>query len=200
MTSSDPKVENIRRANGQGIAVTIEATRYLLTKLDDAEEKVVAANRLLASTENRLSIVRRGIRAAARKSLKRAGAAEERERALIAAVREEITKVIEDLDRARANGTVYTYGNIQTRLRHALSHLLPSTPTEEGKPMSERKDLARDIWESGVTEPDLIAEYLIREGWGKRRQAFTEGIVSTVNAINAMPESPLRSPMRGMIR
>lgn len=37
----------------------------------------------------------------------------------------EITKVIEDLDRARASGTVYTYGNIQTRLRHALSRVLP---------------------------------------------------------------------------
>lgn len=36
----------------------------------------------------------------------------------------EITTVIEDLDRARENGTVYTYGNIQHRLRNALAALL----------------------------------------------------------------------------
>lgn len=28
-----------------------------------------------------------------------------------------------------------------------------------------RKRLAKAIWKSGVTSPDLLAEYLIREGW-----------------------------------
>lgn len=41
--------------------------------------------------------------------------------------------------------------------------------------MSERKDLARDIWKAGVTDPGMLAEWLIREGWGKRREAFTGG-------------------------
>lgn len=36
----------------------------------------------------------------------------------------EVTTVIEDLDRARANGSLYTYGNIQTRLRYALAAML----------------------------------------------------------------------------
>ena len=38
--------------------------------------------------------------------------------ATIEAVGVDIAKVIADLDRARANGTTYTYGNIQERLRH----------------------------------------------------------------------------------
>lgn len=66
--------------------------------------------------------------------------------------------------------------------------------------MSERKDLARDIWKAGVTDPDLLAEWLIREGWGKRREAFTGGIISATNAINAMQVSPLRPMMRGMLQ
>lgn len=66
--------------------------------------------------------------------------------------------------------------------------------------MSEREDLARDIWKSGVTTPDLLAEYLIREGWSKRREAFTAGVVSTVNAVNAINAPLLRPMTRGMIQ
>jgi 4'-phosphopantetheinyl transferase EntD len=63
---------------------------------------------------------------------------------------------------------------------------------------TEREDLARDIWEAGVTDPDLLAAYLIREGWGKRRNAFTAGVVSTVGAINQI-NPPMTLPlMRGM--
>ena len=36
-------------------------------------------------------------------------------------LRVHIESVIDDLNRARANGTVYTYGNIQFRLRQALT-------------------------------------------------------------------------------
>jgi hypothetical protein len=61
---------------------------------------------------------------------------------------------------------------------------------------NEREDLARDIWKAGVTDPDLLAEYLIREGWGKRRNAFTAGIVSTVNSINSIPEQMVRPSIR----
>lgn len=65
---------------------------------------------------------------------------------------------------------------------------------------SEREDLARDIWKSGVTTPDLLAEYLIREGWSKRREAFTAGVVSAVNAVNAINASPLRPLLKPMMR
>lgn len=63
---------------------------------------------------------------------------------------------------------------------------------------SEREDLARDIWKAGVTEPELLAEYLIREGWGKRRAAFAAGVQSTVTAVNQIQEPLLRPMMRGM--
>lgn len=32
----------------------------------------------------------------------------------------EITALIDDLDKARADGTIYTYGNVQERLREML--------------------------------------------------------------------------------
>lgn len=64
--------------------------------------------------------------------------------------------------------------------------------------MSERDDLARDIHKAGVTSPDLLAEYLIREGWGKRREAFTGGVVSALDAVNSINASPVRPMMRGM--
>lgn len=33
--------------------------------------------------------------------------------------------------------------------------------------MSERENLARDIWNCGYTTPDLLAEYLIQRGWAR---------------------------------
>ena len=68
--------------------------------------------------------------------------------------------------------------------------------------MSEREELARDIWKAGVADPDLLAEYLIREGWGKRRDAFTAGVVSTVNAVNQAQQAPslIRPMMRGAMQ
>lgn len=65
--------------------------------------------------------------------------------------------------------------------------------------MTEREDLARDIWKAGVTDPDLLAEYLIREGWGRRRDAFAGGVVSTVNAVNAINVSPIAPMLRPMM-
>lgn len=55
---------------------------------------------------------------------------------------------------------------------------------------AEREELARDIWKSGSTNPELLAEYLIRQGWGKRHPAFFQGVVQTVNAVNAMQAQP----------
>lgn len=37
------------------------------------------------------------------------------------AAHREVEAIITELDRARANGTIYTYGNLQHRLRLALS-------------------------------------------------------------------------------
>jgi chromosome segregation ATPase len=62
------------------------------------------------------------IRAAREASARRD--ANQRER-YAADTRADLEKVIADLDRARANGTVYTYGNIQERLRHTLRALTP---------------------------------------------------------------------------
>ena len=58
-----------------------------------------------------------------------------------------------------------------------------------------REQLARDIHKAGVTSPDLLAEWLIRQGWTKRNEAFITGLVSGVNTINNMDASPLRPMM-----
>lgn len=61
--------------------------------------------------------------------------------------------------------------------------------------MTMREDLARDIWKAGVSDPDLLAEWLIRQGWTKRNDLFMAGVVSGVNAVNNIQASPLRSIM-----
>lgn len=64
--------------------------------------------------------------------------------------------------------------------------------------MNEREELARDIWRSGVTTPDLLAEYLIREGWTKKRPEstiFINGLVAGVNAANDINAQVHRSAM-----
>ena len=68
--------------------------------------------------------------------------------------------------------------------------------------MGEREDLARDIWKAGTADPDSLAEYLIREGWGKRRAAFTAGITSALDAVNSVEfQRPIVRPMtRGMLQ
>lgn len=63
----------------------------------------------------------------------------------------------------------------------------------------EREDLARAIHKAGTTEPDSLAAYLIREGWGKRQEAFTGGVVSAISAVNGIREPMMRPMMRGML-
>ena len=62
-------------------------------------------------------------------------AALESAEAELSQLRNNVESVIDDLNRARANGTVYTYGNIQFRLRHALTQ-------STGKSNSARKLLS----------------------------------------------------------
>jgi len=62
----------------------------------------------------------------------------------------------------------------------------------------ERRALARAIWKAGTAEPDWLAEYLIREGWGLRPTAFQSGVVSTVNSVNAIQLPTMKPLMRGM--
>ena len=47
-----------------------------------------------------------------------------------------------------------------------------------------------------MTDPELLAEWLIRRGWGKRSEAFTGGVISATNAINAIQVSLLRPMVR----
>lgn len=61
---------------------------------------------------------------------------------------------------------------------------------------SERRALARAIWKAGTAEPDLLAEYLIREGWELRATPFQSGVVSTVNSVNAIQLSTMEPLMR----
>lgn len=66
---------------------------------------------------------------------------------------------------------------------------------------SEREILARDIWRAGVTDPDLLAEWLIREGWAKRNTALAAGALSVVSPIHAinppiMNQMPARDSYR----
>jgi hypothetical protein len=60
---------------------------------------------------------------------------------------------------------------------------------------TERRDLARAIHKAGTSDPDSLAEYLIREGWGKRRDAFVGGMVSAIDAVNSVQASALRPLM-----
>jgi hypothetical protein len=55
----------------------------------------------------------------------------------------------------------------------------------------ERRDLARAIHKAGTSDPDSLAEYLIREGWGKRREAVAGGLVSTMNIVQDVTLQPL---------
>ncbi|MCC4906953.1 hypothetical protein [Microbacterium sp. cx-59] len=65
---------------------------------------------------------------------------------------------------------------------------------------SQREALARAIHKAGTTDPDSLAAYLIREGWGKRSDAFAGGVVSAIDAVNAMQASPLRSMVQPLMR
>lgn len=62
----------------------------------------------------------------------------------------------------------------------------------------QREDLARDIHRAGTTDPDSLAEFLLREGWGRRGDAFASGVVSAIDAVNAINASPLRPMLRPM--
>jgi hypothetical protein len=60
---------------------------------------------------------------------------------------------------------------------------------------TERKALARAIHKAGTVDPDSLAEYLIREGWAKRREASGGGLVSTIGAVNIVQDATLQPLM-----
>ena len=59
--------------------------------------------------------------------------------------------------------------------------------------MGMSKRLARAIWKSGVTSPDLLAEYLIREGWRdtEKRPRIQQVTVVPGTTIPPLMQSPM---------
>lgn len=59
--------------------------------------------------------------------------------------------------------------------------------------MGMKKRLARAIWKSGVTSPDLLAEYLIREGWRdtEKRPKVQQVVVNPAPMIPQVMQTPL---------
>lgn len=59
--------------------------------------------------------------------------------------------------------------------------------------MDMRKRLAKAIWKSGVTSPDLLAEYLIREGWRdtEKRPRIQQVTVIPATAIPQAMQTPM---------
>lgn len=59
--------------------------------------------------------------------------------------------------------------------------------------MGMRKRLAKAIWKSGVTSPDLLAEYLIREGWRdtEKRPRIQQVTVIPAPVIPQAMQTPL---------
>lgn len=59
--------------------------------------------------------------------------------------------------------------------------------------MGMRKRLAKAIWKSGVTSPDLLAEYLIREGWRdtEKRPRIQQVTVIPAPTIPQATQSPM---------
>ena len=72
---------------------------------------------------------------------------------------------------------------------------------------TDRKALARDIWEAGVTDPDLLAEWLIRKGWRKGgtlpaglmpQSNITVNLAAGLNGSYIQQQSRARQSERGI--
>jgi hypothetical protein len=64
--------------------------------------------------------------------------------------------------------------------------------------MTEREQLARDIWKAGTGDPDSLAEYLIREGWTKRGP-ITGGQMASLTVGNST-QIPIQSVGRPLLQ
>jgi len=124
---TDLKVEEIRARLGDGRSVESQEADdidYLLTKLDEAEKANKLAREVVVEAGESVTRARAEI-AEASGVFDRLEAAEARERALIAGVRE--------VDIALQRYAPNNAPGLQADLRAILYRLLPSAPTEEGK-------------------------------------------------------------------
>lgn len=97
-------------------------------------------------------------------------------------IHDDVTKLIEDLDTARATGWIFTYGQVQERLRGALAQ--PETPPTAAHPTAAKalEDAEMRGYERKVA--DIVKDAGVDAAVGRaRKAAFTDAATLVLDTV-----------------